>query len=113
MEHLLHLLACRFPLVLVIFVNRNPATAAISEPDPLELLLNFGAFLSGINDIFDRFYSRLLYFHLLDLLQSFAAFRKVPVSNTNEPSSARFWCSMLNPRRLPDMVCSTVSKSLK
>lgn len=71
MEHLLHLLACRFPLVLVIFVNRNPATAAISEPDPLELLRNFGAFLSGINDIFVRFYSRLLYFHLLDLLHLF------------------------------------------
>lgn len=82
MEHLLHLLACRFPLVLVIFVNRNPATAAISEPDPLELLLNFGAFLSGINDIFVRFYSRLLYFHL-----PAAPFWKVPVSNTNEPSA--------------------------
>ncbi|EDS41463.1 hypothetical protein CpipJ_CPIJ015141 [Culex quinquefasciatus] len=87
MENLLHLLACRFPLVLVIFVNRNPATAAISEPDPLKLLLNLGAFLSGINDIFVRFYSRLLYIHLLDLLQSFAPFLKVPVSNTNEPSA--------------------------
>lgn len=64
---------------------QNPATVAISEPDPLELLLKFGAFLSGINDIFVRFYSRILYFHLLDLLQSSAPFQKVPFVQ-EEPS---------------------------